>query len=571
MTHADQADSAESLVLVHVPPDRIAPHPDNPRRTLGDLSELARSIATLGVLEPLLLVPVDAFNATADGDAITKAGIEWVAVAGHRRRAGAIKAKAATVPGVPRPDLADRVVALEVMLTENSQRNDLTPLEEARAFRQLRDAGRAQRDIAARLGRAQSHVSKRLALLDLPDEAQAAVENGRLAIGDAAELLRLRKHPAELAAVLEHALDPEDTDWTVAEMVENRLASIDRAKRIAEQDAAHEAHRRQAEGEARAAGAHVLGVDLAWDDAPQDLGRRHLTGEDSIQAARDADQLGAYYTAAGGIQYVDLAPTPEPAAQTAADASLVEPPAAAPREIPSSQDPHLWPEDQAPAQRSAVDLRERADAVRARQASEIARADVCARIVAELAGDPAVTAAASDGGRGDVLGDVAEVATVWLRSAGVEVIEEDTTYEALCWLDRHGDPANRYQVAGALALAAAEERLQGHTWDGWDGHDLAHLARLAAAGHQVSEWETDQMEQVSDVCDYTPGCGQPYGHPGQVRPGRPRRAGPRDRVTSRTATGHRAPTRAPVRRGRAGAMDMRRSTPTRLRSCRTTR
>ena len=163
--------------LVELPVDRIEPNPSQPRRrfTEADLAELASSIAQYGVLQPVLV------SETADG--------RYRLVAGERRWRAARLAGLASVPAVVRERLEeDR--HLELALVENLQRRDLTPLEEARAFEQLRvGLGLSQADIAERVGIDRSTVANALRLLKLPEDIQAMVEDGSLTGGHARALL----------------------------------------------------------------------------------------------------------------------------------------------------------------------------------------------------------------------------------------------------------------------------------------------------------------------------------------------------------------------------------------------
>ncbi|MGW5250938.1 ParB/RepB/Spo0J family partition protein [Streptomyces sp. NPDC004129] len=84
-----------------------------------------------------------------------------------------------------RPELSHNGLDFEVMTVENLQRRDLNPIEEAELYRKLASAGRSQRQIAKRVGRVESHVSKRLALLELPQQVQERVAAGTLKIGEA--------------------------------------------------------------------------------------------------------------------------------------------------------------------------------------------------------------------------------------------------------------------------------------------------------------------------------------------------------------------------------------------------
>lgn len=104
-------------------PATLAPHPDNPRTSLGDLTELARSIRSHGVLEPLVVLPADAD------------GIHLI-VAGHRRHAAVISiGEIDVVPAVVRA--MNPVEVIEAALSENVNRTDLTASEEVRAIERL--------------------------------------------------------------------------------------------------------------------------------------------------------------------------------------------------------------------------------------------------------------------------------------------------------------------------------------------------------------------------------------------------------------------------------------------------
>jgi ParB/RepB/Spo0J family partition protein len=139
--------------------------------------ELAASIKALGVIEPLIVRERGA------------GGFEIIA--GHRRAGAAILAGLDTVPAVIR-ELSE-TLALQVALVENLQREDLTPVEEARGIRRLLDTGMPRATAAKELGRSKSHVSKRLALLKLPAAAQAYLDAGKLRVEDALSLAVLEE------------------------------------------------------------------------------------------------------------------------------------------------------------------------------------------------------------------------------------------------------------------------------------------------------------------------------------------------------------------------------------------
>ncbi|MFI5200589.1 MAG: ParB/RepB/Spo0J family partition protein [Candidatus Limnocylindrales bacterium] len=152
-------------------------NPNQPRRDVehANLEALATSIGDHGVLQPILVTE------TLDG---------YRVVAGERRVQAARLAGLETIPAVVR-QLADRE-QLELALVENVQREDLNPIEEANAFRQLADEfGLTQDDIARQVGRARTTIANTLRLLDLEPGVQLAVADGRLSEGHARALVGL--------------------------------------------------------------------------------------------------------------------------------------------------------------------------------------------------------------------------------------------------------------------------------------------------------------------------------------------------------------------------------------------
>lgn len=176
-TDAFVAQSADHVVQ-ELPIGKVKPDPNNVRRDLGDIGELTKSVTEKGVLQPLTV--------TADGPG-------WMVVFGHRRLAAAKAAKHTTVPCIVRDfDPLDR---LETQVAENLHRADLTPIEEAIAYRRLAELGASQRRIVTKVARSQSHISKRLSLLELPERIQDRIEAREITIGDALELTRLAELP----------------------------------------------------------------------------------------------------------------------------------------------------------------------------------------------------------------------------------------------------------------------------------------------------------------------------------------------------------------------------------------
>jgi ParB family transcriptional regulator, chromosome partitioning protein len=162
--------------LRELPVEAIVPNPKQPRTKFDPeaLAGLAASIGSSGVIQPLLVRPLH------DG------GYELIA--GERRWRAAQQAGLAKVPAVVRdPEQAER---LQVALIENMVREDLNPVEEARACDALvRDLGLSKEELARRVGRSRPAVSNLIRLLDLPDEAIALLESGELSEGHGKALL----------------------------------------------------------------------------------------------------------------------------------------------------------------------------------------------------------------------------------------------------------------------------------------------------------------------------------------------------------------------------------------------
>ena len=165
--------STERNQVVLIQTDELHPHPDNPRKDLGDLTELADSIKANGVLQNLTVVP-----RTVTGE-IT--GETWqkgyTVVIGHRRLAASKLAGLKELPCIVADmSLRDQV---RTMLMENIQRADLTLYEQAQGFQMMMDMGDTVEDIARKSGFSQSTVRRRVKLLALDQEKlKASVERG---------------------------------------------------------------------------------------------------------------------------------------------------------------------------------------------------------------------------------------------------------------------------------------------------------------------------------------------------------------------------------------------------------
>ena len=157
--------------------DLIDPSLLQPRSVFDEvkLDELTRSIKANGVVQPVLL---------------RRKGARFELIAGERRWRAAIRAGLTEIPAVLR-NVSDENV-LEIALIENIQREDLNPIEEARAYKKLIETlGLTQESVSERVGRDRSYVTNLLRLLRLPDDIQDLVQSGRLSTGHARTLLGL--------------------------------------------------------------------------------------------------------------------------------------------------------------------------------------------------------------------------------------------------------------------------------------------------------------------------------------------------------------------------------------------
>ncbi|QIM20566.1 ParB/RepB/Spo0J family partition protein [Phycicoccus sp. HDW14] len=174
---AAAAEAMTGRTLVTVALADVHPDPDNPREDLGDVDELAESIRQSGLLQPIV---------------VRRHGAALVVVAGHRRLAALQRLGHASTEVIVSKDLRPDDV-LAAMLIENGQRRDLSPMEEARALNRLKvSKSWTGQELAKRIGRSDSFVSNRLALLNLSTEQQDLVEAGQMGVTQASTVGRAR-------------------------------------------------------------------------------------------------------------------------------------------------------------------------------------------------------------------------------------------------------------------------------------------------------------------------------------------------------------------------------------------
>ena len=178
--------SGEALVevlglrLIQVSPMSIVPNPRQPRSHFDpeDLAELVHSVREFGVLQPVVVRPLDEASGT------------YELIMGERRLRASREAGLETIPAVVR-DTADEFLLRDALL-ENLHRSQLNPLEEASAYQQLlADFGITQEQLAARIGRSRPQISNTMRLLKLPVPVQQRVAAGVLSAGHARAILSL--------------------------------------------------------------------------------------------------------------------------------------------------------------------------------------------------------------------------------------------------------------------------------------------------------------------------------------------------------------------------------------------
>jgi ParB family transcriptional regulator, chromosome partitioning protein len=267
---ASPKEEPEELRQVAV--ELIGPNPNQPRRHFDEeaLAALATSLQERGVLQPVLVRPLP--------------GGRYELIAGERRWRAARLAGLDQIPAIVRHH--DDAASIELAVVENMAREDLNPLEEARACLALVDElGLTREDVGRRVGRSRVAVSNLIRLLDLPDEALELIERGELSEGHGRALLLAKDHDARRRL----ARDAAAAGWSVRELER-------RARAAEEADPARPARRRstlhpdQAAAVERLSDAFgaALGTDV--EVAPQGDGYRLQLAFDSLDDALELAQ-----------------------------------------------------------------------------------------------------------------------------------------------------------------------------------------------------------------------------------------------------------------------------------------
>ena len=203
----------ESIFYIEV--DKISPNPDQPRREFEpeSLKELAASIREFGLLTPIVVT-----KKNVEGPSGVE--VEYELIAGERRLKASKLLGLQTIPAIVRNIRLDRE-RLELAIIENIQREDLNPIEMARAYARLQDEFRmTQREVASRLGKSRETVANTMRLLDLPSEIQEAISRGQLTESHGRMLL---------------AIDDQGTQMKLFnDLLSNRLTTRELKERVSE-------------------------------------------------------------------------------------------------------------------------------------------------------------------------------------------------------------------------------------------------------------------------------------------------------------------------------------------------
>jgi ParB family transcriptional regulator, chromosome partitioning protein len=189
---------------IHI--DQLVVHPKNVRRDVGNVVDLANSISEQGILQPLVVAP---YLEPHEGEL-------FIIIAGHRRHAGAKLANVDALPCVIRDDINTEPRQLEAMIVENTQRTDLTVLEEAEGYQALLEfPGYSVKSVAKATGRSQATVRKRLLLNKLNEDAKGKLEDHTLNVDQALVLVDFADDEAATESLLEAAATGRNWNYTV--------------------------------------------------------------------------------------------------------------------------------------------------------------------------------------------------------------------------------------------------------------------------------------------------------------------------------------------------------------------
>lgn len=274
MADVDLIPSDRPLPRQSLPVEQLTPNPDQPRRNFSpeSLQELADSLKKRGMLQPLIVRPHP-----------TDGGLYQI-VAGERRWRAAQMAQLHEVPVIV-SNLSDSET-LEVAIVENIQRADLNAIEEAASYRQLMDRfGHTQEKLAEALNKSRSHIANLLRLLNLPDQIQTWLKEGKLTAGHARALITAPNAVDLARKVIEKNLSVRETEELVRKQSQPPVAKESRAGR-----------------EEKDADTRALEGDLSAQLKMRvNINHKGNEGGQMVIAYRDLDQLDRLCQILGGV------------------------------------------------------------------------------------------------------------------------------------------------------------------------------------------------------------------------------------------------------------------------------
>lgn len=230
----------ESVYWIEI--EQIQPNPEQPRAHFDEdkIRELADSIKVYGILQPIVVSKreIDVPNGTR---------VEYQIVAGERRYRAVKLLGLTQIPAIIRKDEPDKL-KLELALIENLQREDLNPIEKARAYKRLMEEFNLQvKDVGIRVGKSREAVANTMRLMQLPEYMQEAVIDGRLSEGQVRPLISLAGNPDEQHAlftrIITYTLSARDAEREFREVAEKLgMPKPRQAKRAKQELITSEAH-----------------------------------------------------------------------------------------------------------------------------------------------------------------------------------------------------------------------------------------------------------------------------------------------------------------------------------------
>ncbi|MDM4723348.1 ParB/RepB/Spo0J family partition protein [Micromonospora sp. WMMA1363] len=544
---AVEAAQATGATIQELTIGEVAPDPENPESRLSPDDKLVASIKAEGQLSAGVVVPVDVwvsygndvtllYTATASlifgvpVDSVTdeqrdkaKEQIKYVINFGHRRWAAARAAGLNAYRAVVSDTLKDNTTKRIHRLTENVLRESYTPLEEAREFKRLIEEDKlGQREISRRTGIPQPYISKRIGLLNLPDDAQAALREGIIPVEAAVELAKIAKDAARIKKVIDAVVAmPAKTD---ADLTARSRLAVDQARK---EYNAHKAIKDKADKRKKLTAEGIVPIDnptTYFSDKPGTRFDYQIHDDDQITAAREAGTLAAYVVTGDHIEYylTELPQPPEPEepegtddesqptdpdaeaadAETTADADSETTPTATGTVVKVERTSTTIPAPRATQPQETEEQRarreERENEEREHAAAANARAAACARIAAKAPSREALTARLARRillVEEDHNFEAQQLAVKWLKAA--TVVDESTTVYTLFGYDTNIDAKLAARAAYVYDLALSEIRAQDSIE--YDTEDAQHIKRLMDdAAYEPAEWEQQALLEAAD-------------------------------------------------------------------------